>query len=68
MIVGNKINGTQAECVHIPFSDTSLYKIPDNVNEEAIVMLNDKVDLHLEKLWSQNIAITTRLVDTVTTN
>ena len=25
-----------------------------------------KVDLHLEKLWSQNIAITTRLVDTVT--
>ncbi len=27
-----------------------------------------KVDLHLEKLWSQNISITTRLVDTVTTN
>ncbi len=26
-----------------------------------------KADLHLEKLWSQNIAITTRLVDTVTT-
>ena len=26
-----------------------------------------KVDLHLELLWSQNIAITTRLVDTVTT-
>ncbi|PKP68397.1 MAG: alcohol dehydrogenase, partial [Alphaproteobacteria bacterium HGW-Alphaproteobacteria-5] len=26
-----------------------------------------KVDLHLEKLWSQNITITTRLVDTVTT-
>jgi len=26
-----------------------------------------KVDLHLEKLWSRNIAITTRLVDTVTT-
>jgi cyclic beta-1,2-glucan synthetase len=26
-----------------------------------------KVDLHLETLWSQNIAITTRLVDTVTT-
>jgi alcohol dehydrogenase len=26
-----------------------------------------KVDLHLEKLWSQNIAITTRLVDTATT-
>jgi len=26
-----------------------------------------KVDLHLERLWSANIAITTRLVDTVTT-
>ena len=26
-----------------------------------------KVDLHLELLWSKNIAITTRLVDTVTT-
>ena len=26
-----------------------------------------KVDLHLETLWAQNIAITTRLVDTVTT-
>jgi alcohol dehydrogenase len=26
-----------------------------------------KVDLHLERLWSQNIVITTRLVDTVTT-
>ena len=26
-----------------------------------------KVDLHLERLWAQNITITTRLVDTVTT-
>ena len=26
-----------------------------------------KVDLHLEKLWSHNISITTRLVDTVVT-
>jgi alcohol dehydrogenase len=26
-----------------------------------------KVDLHLEKLWGRNIAITTRLVDTVST-
>ncbi|HET6896157.1 MAG TPA: zinc-binding dehydrogenase [Candidatus Baltobacteraceae bacterium] len=26
-----------------------------------------KVDLHLEKLWSANITITTRLVDTITT-
>jgi alcohol dehydrogenase len=26
-----------------------------------------KVDLHLERLWNRNVAITTRLVDTVTT-
>ena len=26
-----------------------------------------EVDLHLEQLWSKNITITTRLVDTVTT-
>jgi alcohol dehydrogenase len=26
-----------------------------------------KVDLHLERLWSHNISITTRLVDTATT-
>jgi alcohol dehydrogenase len=26
-----------------------------------------KADLHLERLWSQNITITTRLVDTATT-
>jgi alcohol dehydrogenase len=26
-----------------------------------------KVDLHLERLWNRNIAITTRLVDTVST-
>ena len=30
-------------------------------------MHGSKVDLHLERLWSQNITITTRLVDTVTT-
>jgi len=40
-ILGHKINGTQAEYVRIPFADTSLYKIPDNVDEEAIVMLSD---------------------------
>jgi alcohol dehydrogenase len=27
----------------------------------------EKADLHLERLWSQNISITTRLVDTMTT-
>jgi alcohol dehydrogenase len=165
-ILGNEIDGTQAEYVRIPHADTSLYPIPDGADEEALVMLSDilptgfecgvlngkvapggtvaivgagpiglaalltaqfyspaeiimvdfdenrlavarrfgatrtvnagdgdaaeavmkltgrrgvdtaianvgvhgvKVDLHLERLWSQNVTITTRLVDTVTT-
>lgn len=40
-MLGNRIDGTQAEYVRIPFADTSLYKIPKNVDEEAIVMLSD---------------------------
>ena len=40
-ILGNKIDGTQAEFVRIPHADTSLYPIPDGVDEEALVMLSD---------------------------
>ncbi len=40
-ILGNTINGTQAEFVRIPYADTSLYHIPDNLEEEALVMLSD---------------------------
>jgi alcohol dehydrogenase len=40
-ILGNTIDGTQAEYVRIPFADTSLYKIPAGVDEEAMVMLSD---------------------------
>lgn len=40
-ILGHLINGTQAEYVRIPHADTSLYHIPDGVDEEAIVMLSD---------------------------
>ncbi len=40
-ILGNLIDGTQAEYVRIPFSDTSLYHIPEKSDEEAIVMLSD---------------------------
>ena len=39
--LGNTIDGTQAEYVRIPFADTSLYKIPEGVDEEALVMLSD---------------------------
>jgi alcohol dehydrogenase len=40
-ILGNTIDGTQAEFVRIPYADTSLYHIPDGVDEEALVMLSD---------------------------
>jgi alcohol dehydrogenase len=40
-ILGNKIDGTQAEFVRIPYADTSLYHIPDGADEEALVMLSD---------------------------
>ena len=145
-ILGNQMDGTQAEYVRIPHADTSLYAAPADADEKALVMLSGilptgfecgvlngkvqpgstvaivgagpiglaalltaqmtngrgvdtaieavgvpasfitcedivapggtianvgvhgvKVDLHLERLWSQNITITTRLVDTVTT-
>ena len=40
-ILGNTIDGTQAEYVRIPHADTSLYHVPQGVDEEAIVMLSD---------------------------
>jgi alcohol dehydrogenase len=40
-ILGNSIDGTQAEYVRIPHADTSLYKIPQGIDEEAAVMLSD---------------------------
>ena len=40
-ILGNTIDGTQAEFVRIPYADTSLYPIPEGVDEEALVMLSD---------------------------
>jgi alcohol dehydrogenase len=40
-ILGNLIDGTQAEFVRIPFADNSLHPIPDGANEEALVMLSD---------------------------
>lgn len=40
-ILGNKIDGTQAEFVRIPHADTSLYPLPTGIDEEALVMLSD---------------------------
>src|SRR5580693_606527 len=40
-ILGNTIDGTQAEFVRIPHADTSLYPIPASAHEESLVMLSD---------------------------
>ncbi|HXM21461.1 MAG TPA: zinc-dependent alcohol dehydrogenase family protein [Terriglobales bacterium] len=40
-ILGNTIDGTQAEYVRIPQADGSLYSFPPGGDEEALVMLSD---------------------------
>jgi len=40
-ILGNTIDGTQAEYVRIPHADGSLYAFPPGGDEEALVMLSD---------------------------
>jgi alcohol dehydrogenase len=40
-ILGNEIDGTQAEYVRIPHAETSLYPIPKGADEDAMVMLSD---------------------------
>ncbi len=40
-ILGNTIDGTQAEYVRIPHADGSLHAFPPGADEEALVMLSD---------------------------
>ncbi|WP_163648417.1 zinc-dependent alcohol dehydrogenase family protein [Modicisalibacter sp. 'Wilcox'] len=40
-ILGHLIDGTQAEFVRIPHADNSLYPVPPDADEEALVMLSD---------------------------
>jgi alcohol dehydrogenase len=40
-ILGNKVDGTQAEYVRTPFADTSLYQVQSGADEDALVMLSD---------------------------
>lgn len=40
-ILGNTIDGTQAEFVRTPHADLSLYHIPVGADEDALVMLSD---------------------------
>src|SRR5271154_6262510 len=47
-ILGNTIDGTQAEFVRIPHADNSLYPIPAGADEEALVMLSDVLPTSFE--------------------
>ena len=40
-ILGNEIDGTQAECVRVPFADNSTYPVPAGVSDEELLMLAD---------------------------
>lgn len=40
-VLGHTLHGTQAEFVRIPFAETSLHRIPEGMDEEALVMLSD---------------------------
>jgi alcohol dehydrogenase len=40
-VLGNRIDGTQAEYVRIPHADFSLHHIPDGADEDALTMLSD---------------------------
>ncbi|PID85593.1 MAG: alcohol dehydrogenase [Chloroflexi bacterium] len=47
-ILGNTIDGCQAEYVRVPFADNGLYKIPERMCEEVALMLSDIVPTGLE--------------------
>ncbi|PZS34958.1 MAG: alcohol dehydrogenase, partial [Pseudonocardiales bacterium] len=40
-ILGNEIDGTQAEYVRVPFADNSTYPAPAGVSDEELLMLSD---------------------------
>jgi alcohol dehydrogenase len=40
-VFGHLIDGTQAEYVRVPYAETSVYKLPDGVDDERAVMLSD---------------------------
>ena len=47
-LLGNSIDGTQAEYVRVPLADTGLYPLPPEVDEEAAVMLSCVMPTGLE--------------------
>jgi alcohol dehydrogenase len=47
-ILGNTIDGTQADFVRTPYADTSLYLMPEGADDEAMVLLSDILPTALE--------------------
>ena len=47
-LLGNTIDGTQAEYVRIPHADNSLHLIPPGMDDEAALMLSDIIPTGLE--------------------
>ncbi|KXH48257.1 alcohol dehydrogenase GroES domain-containing protein [Colletotrichum salicis] len=47
-ILGNTIDGTQAEYVRIPHAESSLHPIPDGADDSSLVMLSDTFPTGLE--------------------
>lgn len=47
-LLGNSIDGTQAEYVRVPFADTGLYMLPPDADDEATVMLSCSLPTGLE--------------------
>lgn len=47
-VLGNTIDGCQAEYVRIPHVDNSVHKVPANADDEAYVMLSDILPTGLE--------------------
>ncbi|MFO7539753.1 MAG: zinc-dependent alcohol dehydrogenase family protein [Chloroflexota bacterium] len=47
-ILGNTIDGCQADYVRVPFADNGLYHIPDCIDEEVALMLSDILPTGLE--------------------
>lgn len=47
-LLGNSIDGTQAEYVRIPFADNGLYLLPPDVDDEAVILLSCNLPTAME--------------------
>lgn len=48
LILGEGIDGTQADFVRVPYADTSLYSVRDGADEDAVVLLSETLPTGFE--------------------